>query len=145
MALTSSEIREIQWEVLRLINEERKSRNLCSVRLSDTLSHCARYHTRDQMRNIGEISHTGSRGSRLGERLRRCHYEYERASENVASGQLDAEHVVRALMESAGHRDNILEPNVVDMGVWVEQDQRGRKYWTQLFGMRYSNGKKVRV
>lgn len=132
---TQREIDQFQQDVLDLTNRERTSRNFGTLRLSKTLSKCAKCHTRDQI-NMGEITHTGSEGSKLADRLRRVHYEYLRASENVASGQLDAAHVIRSLMSSPGHRANILGPNVVDMGVWVEHDCKNKKYWTQLFGMR---------
>lgn len=142
--LTRTEIERFQKEVLKLTNRQRTSRHLRSLRLSQTLSRCAAYHTRDQIENTGEITHTGSNGSDLTDRLRICGYNYHRASENVASGQRDAADVIRSLMNSPGHRENILEPNVVEMGLWVEHDRQGTKYWTQLFGKRQAARRKIR-
>lgn len=138
MVITLYRVALLQQEVLDLVNALRLSRGLGILRLSGTLNHCAAKHTMDQIENIGEISHFGSDNSNLHTRLKRIHYDLRRASENVASGQKNADHLVRSLMDSEGHRRNIMDPRVDEMGLFVKEDSYGRKYWTQVFGKRKS-------
>lgn len=142
MGLSGREVTSLQYRVLDIVNRIRRSRGLGELRLSGTLSRCAASHTRDQIENIGSISHSGSDNSTLKDRLRRYNYDSKRASENVASGQDNAEHVMRSLMNSPGHRENIVDPDVVEMGLDVEEDKNGLKYWTQLFGQRLGRSKR---
>lgn len=134
MTLTPKQVEKFQKEVLAQVNEIRRKRNLGEVRMNESLSLCAKLHTRDQMYSQGRITHHGEDKSELGERLRRVGYIYKLAGENVASGQRDATHVVTSLMNSKGHRENILRREVDEMGLFVDEDGKGKKFWTQLFG-----------
>lgn len=143
MTLKDSEVRSYRAEVLRRVNEIRKKHNLRSVRLSNRLSMCAKYHARDVMK-MGHSGHVGSDGSSMQDRLERINYKYAYACENAASGQEDAEHVVRSWMKSKGHRDNILNTVVCKMGLYVVQNKKGRKFWIQLFALERSDRKSDR-
>lgn len=60
---------------------------------------------------------------------------FRRCAENVArTGSASAAGVMNAWMNSAGHRANILNPNLTHIGVGVVQGPDGRWYWTQNFG-----------
>ncbi|MFC9275224.1 CAP domain-containing protein, partial [Bacillus spizizenii] len=55
---------------------------------------------------------------------------YKTAGENIAKGQKTPEEVVKAWMNSEGHRKNILNPNFTHIGVgYVESGS----IWTQQF------------
>ena len=55
---------------------------------------------------------------------------YRTAGENIAKGQQTPEAVVKAWMNSSGHRKNILNPSFTEIGVgYAEQGN----YWTQMF------------
>jgi hypothetical protein len=59
---------------------------------------------------------------------------FRSAAENLAAGQRTPEEVVKAWMDSPGHRDNIMSRNFTHIGVGVEMRERdGRMYWVQLF------------
>jgi uncharacterized protein YkwD len=59
---------------------------------------------------------------------------FARAAENIALGQTSAQQVVSDWMNSPGHRRNILDPNLKDLGVGYFNG-----YWTQNFGTLMSN------
>lgn len=80
------------------------------------------------------MSHKGSDGSDMSDRIRKQGYRYRHAGENVAYGQKSAEQVFAAWMKSRGHRKNILNPIVRNMGLYVTRGRDGRLYWTQVFG-----------
>lgn len=104
--------------------------------MSRLLNLVARRHNADQAFVKRAISHIGSDGASLGDRLRRVRYEFRYAAENVAAGQNSPRHVHRSLMESAGHRSNLLSDKVLDVGLHVGKGPDGRLYWTQVFGRR---------
>jgi uncharacterized protein YkwD len=55
---------------------------------------------------------------------------YRTAGENIAMGQRTPEEVVKAWMDSPGHRANILNNTYTHIGVgYVE----GKNVWTQMF------------
>ncbi|GAK00173.1 transporter [Geomicrobium sp. JCM 19055] len=56
--------------------------------------------------------------------------EYMRAAENIAMGQQTSEQVMDGWMNSDGHRQNILDPELTHIGVGYEEDGN---YWTQMF------------
>ena len=55
---------------------------------------------------------------------------YKSAAENIAMGQRSAAEVVKAWMESPGHRENIMNPSLTHIGIGY--DKNGN-YWTQQF------------
>lgn len=60
---------------------------------------------------------------------------FRRCAENIArTGSPSAQGVMDAWMNSAGHRANILSPNLTHIGVGLVQGSDGRWYWTQNFG-----------
>lgn len=134
MTLTSNEVSRYQTEVLSIVNRIRRRASLGTVIMNSTLTECARCHTYDQRDNLGHISHTGSDTSSLGDRVRRAGYHHSYANENVASGQRDADHVMTSLMNSPGHRQNILAGQPNEMGLYVAENRNGTKFWTQIFG-----------
>ena len=63
-------------------------------------------------------------------------YRYSYLAENVAAGQRSPQSVVDSWMKSSGHRKNILNPKVTEIGVGYSSVSRDRygTYWTQVFG-----------
>lgn len=122
--------------VLALTNAARSRRFLPKLTLHKALTAAARAHTRDQAFVRRAISHVGSDGSKLSDRVSRQGYHFRFAGENVAHGQISAEHVFRSWMQSKGHRANILSSRPREMGLYVMKGADGRLFWTQLFGSR---------
>ncbi|WP_449408628.1 CAP domain-containing protein [Microbacterium maritypicum] len=57
------------------------------------------------------------------------------SGENIAAGQPDANAVVVAWMNSAGHKANILDSRYTGMGVGYATGTCYRTYWVQVFGI----------
>ena len=80
------------------------------------------------------IGHDGPDGSRAKDRAARAGYRAKIASENVASGQKSFSDVMRSWEGSAGHRENLLRPEVTAIGVAMAKNSSGRPYWTLVLG-----------
>lgn len=80
------------------------------------------------------IGHDGPDGSLAKDRAARAGYRAEIASENVASGQKSFGDAMRSWEESAGHRENLLRPQVTAIGVAMAKNSSGRPYWTLVLG-----------
>jgi uncharacterized protein YkwD len=80
------------------------------------------------------IGHDGPGGSRAKDRAARSGYRAKIASENVAAGQKSFSDVMRSWEGSAGHRENLLRPEVTAIGVAMAKNSSGRPYWTLVLG-----------
>jgi uncharacterized protein YkwD len=139
----------IAQQVVDLTNQERVKHGCAPLAFSPDLSAAAERHSRDMAIN-DLFSHTGSDGSTMQTRIADTGYNYTRLAENIAVGQSSAVDVVQVWMSSnAGHRDNILNCDLREIGVgFYDQpddqanvrDDSGatsgpyRFYWTQDFG-----------
>lgn len=54
--------------------------------------------------------------------------------ENIAYGYINAKEVMKAWMESKGHRENILDKRYTSVGVGLHI-KNGTAYWVQIFGI----------
>jgi uncharacterized protein YkwD len=126
-------------EVVDLINLERGEANLDTLQIDSQLSQAAQLHT-ESMVTDDFFSHYGVDGSSPFERIQDTGYQYTTAAENIAAGYQTPEAVVEAWMGSAGHRANILNPDLTEIGVGYEYlaNDTGsinyNSYWTTTFG-----------
>ena len=91
----------------------------------------ARAHSRDMLAR-GYFAHVSPEGSDLGDRLRGQKARYLLAGENLALAQsLRVAH--QGLMDSPGHRANILGEHYVRIGIGAYRVNADRVYFTQLF------------
>ncbi len=123
-------------EALSLVNNVRASGCTCGdevmppvavLQLHPALQRAAEVHTADQALNQN-MSHVGSDGSRVGDRLTAAGYSWSNVGENVAWNQRSVVQVVDAWIGSPGHCRNIMNPAYRYMG-FAENDW----YWTQVF------------
>lgn len=102
--------------VLALINAERTKAGVPPVALSSAATGVAQaFACENGARH--DISHEGTDGSSLGERLKRGGIRPSVMAENVAFGMTSPQEVMTAWMNSPGHRRNILRPEVKEIGV----------------------------
>ena len=126
-------------EVVALINAERTQAGLGSLRVNSQLEQAAQNHS-NSMALDDFFSHTGSDGSSPFDRIAYTGYQYSAAAENIAAGQSTPEDVVQAWMGSSGHRANILNGDLTEIGVGYEYlaNDTGavnyNHYWTNTFG-----------
>jgi uncharacterized protein YkwD len=108
---------DLEAQMLELINAERTQRGLQALAADPQATAVARAHSRDMLAR-GYFSHFTPEGGSLTERLRQAEVPFLLAGENLAlSRTLVAAH--QGLMDSPGHRANILRPqfNRVAIGV----------------------------
>lgn len=120
-----------QQQVVDITNQRRAEAGLPALVVDGRLANAAQAHSQDQA-NMNRMTHTGSDGSTLGTRVTRQGYAWGRAAENVAAGYADAAGVMQGWMGSAGHRANILDPNVIHIGVGLAYSANGTPYWTMV-------------
>jgi uncharacterized YkwD family protein len=126
---TTSTLNAYEQKVVDLTNQERAKNGLAALKVDAALSKMAREKSRDMSAN-GYFSHTSPTYGSPFDMMKQFGITYKYAGENIAMGQRSPEEVVKAWMNSEGHRKNILNPNFNHIGVgYVEQGN----YWTQEF------------
>jgi uncharacterized protein YkwD len=134
----------LESQVLTLVNQRRAAGATCggvakpparALTLDTRLRCAARKHSRDMGTN-NFMSHTGSNGSTPWQRITAAGYTYTSAAENIAAGYATASAVVNGWMASTGHCNNIMNPNLVHLGVgyFYAPASTYKHYWTQDFG-----------
>ena len=126
-------------QVLALVNQQRGVAGAKPLKLNAKLTAAAEEHSQDMALN-DYLEHTSLDGRSPEARILASGYDAFTSSENVAGGLATPESVVQAWMASPGHRANILNPRLTEMGVgcyFLENDLGStnyRYYWTQDFG-----------
>lgn len=127
--------RALERRVLALTNRERVAHGCAPLRDRYALRRSSRIHT-VRMARHETMSHQLPGEPRFTSRITRAGYRsWTLVAENVARGFDSAEGVVQAWMESPGHRRNILNCRLRDLGVGVVSSG-GQLWWTQNFGRR---------
>ena len=133
----SVNIGEAATGLLTAVNQERRGGATCGAEyfpptgpltLERRLVRAAELHTADMVGH-GYFSHTGSDGSRVGQRVSRQSYEWRAVGENIAWGQKSVEQVVAAWMDSPGHCRAIMSGEFRELGAARVED-----HWTLVFG-----------
>ncbi|MDS9471229.1 CAP domain-containing protein [Sporosarcina pasteurii] len=128
-AKPNASISAIEQEVLNLTNAERQKAGLAPLQIDQKLMDSARAKSKDMSVNR-YFSHTSPTYGSPFDQMKSFGVTYRSAAENIAMGQRSAQEVVKAWMESPGHRQNILTPNFTHIGIGY--DANGN-YWTQQF------------
>lgn len=121
---------EYEKEVIRLVNIERKKVGACELTTTKALSDAADVRAEE----IQELfSHTRPDGRSclsvfvdfgIIDKEKNC---YGGTAENIASGQISPEEVVKAWMNSPGHKKAMLNPKYKKIGVGFKKNN-----WVQL-------------
>jgi len=122
-----------EQQFLNLLNNARRSHNLPELTVSGQLTRVARAKSKDMADN-NYFSHTSPVYGDLEEMLRRFKIKYSYAGENLAMdscGNISGAH--QGLMNSAGHRSNILNRNYTHIGIGIVERSDGYHYYTQIF------------
>ncbi len=126
----------VQKEVLDRVNAERVKAGVPPLRLDSRLSLAAQRHA-DDMLARDYFSHASPEGRTVIHRAATAWYSFHLIGENIAFGQLSAEQVVQAWMESPEHRRNILDHGFIHMGLGVALGETLEGFqvkWVQTFG-----------
>lgn len=131
-------LRTMEWRMLRLVNKDRKTYDLISLRMQDDLRDVARKHSRDMARK-DYFEHENILGQTPFDRLENARVTDIQSGENLAKIRGHKNPVVRAeigLMNSPGHRANILNEKYNTVGIGIIKSVDQSYYFTQNFARR---------
>jgi uncharacterized protein YkwD len=121
----------IEIAMLGLINQERASRGLKTLTMNEKAREVARTHSRDMFAR-GYFSHINPDGLDPFDRMEAGGVSYRAAGENLAlAPSLELAH--NGLMNSPGHKANILSPDFGAVGIGVIDGGRYGLMFTQNF------------
>ncbi len=125
--------------VVDLTNNFRLQNNLAPLAINSKLTAVAQAYSQT-MANQDFVAHQGLDGAQPWERMTMGGYKWSRAAENIAAGQETPEAVMQSWINSSGHRANLLDPKLKEIGVgyfFLANDTGNvnyNSYWTQNFG-----------
>ena len=129
LQLTADPVAEQQ--MFALVNEERVNAGVGPLSWDDRLVPIARAHSEEMFR-LKYFSHQSPVNGSPFDRLKAAGITYTRAGENLAYAQsVTIAH--RGLMQSEGHRENILRPEFTHIGIGVINAGPYGRMFTQLF------------
>jgi uncharacterized protein YkwD len=125
----------VEADVVRLVNVQRVQAGCPALTVHPVLVMVARAHS-DQMTASGGFKHNGPDGHTPFQRMTAAGYAYSLAAENIAAGQPTPDAVMAAWMASPGHRANILDCRLEQIGVGMVSKPGSQYgiYWTEDFG-----------
>lgn len=121
--------------MVSLTNAERKAAGLPAFTANTQLMRAAQIQA-DQMAALGQMAHSlpRARYPEPQDRIAAVGYQWLAYAENVAYGQANPAAAITSWMGSSGHRHNILNPVLTQIGTGVAKGADGRPYWVQVFG-----------
>jgi len=125
--------------VYQLTNDERQKQNLPLFKLNSKLCQAAQIHSQ-HMAEGDFFAHRSKDKSTPADRVSAVGYHWSQVAENIAAGSRTPEEVVTGWLNSRGHRANILNPKLQEIGIGVcyLAHDPGKVtyhyYWTQVFG-----------
>jgi uncharacterized protein YkwD len=120
-------------EVVALTNAERAQAGCGALAIDARLTAAAQAHSVDMAIN-NYFDHISLDGQTPFQRIAAAGYTFSVAAENIAGGQRTPRDVVAGWMNSAGHRANILNCSLSQIGVGFATGGSYGTYWTQDFG-----------
>ena len=125
---TAPQAKQIEIEVMELINAHRINQGLNPLQDHNTVKAVAYTHT-DYMIEVNNVSHDNffQRKQSL-----QANANANVVSENVAYGFNSAASVVNAWLNSPTHKENI-EGDFTDFDISAEQNSEGKWYFTNIF------------
>lgn len=129
----SNELKEgFEFQLFDLTNATRVEKGFNVLSWDDQVRDTARKHSLD-MAEQDYFSHTNLEGESPFDRMEEDQVSFRTAGENLAYGQLSSIHAHEGLMNSKGHRENILQPHYEHLGVGVAFNEKEQPYFTENF------------
>ncbi|MFJ7972496.1 CAP domain-containing protein [Psychrobacillus sp. NPDC096389] len=125
----TTQVSSVIQQVVDLTNQERAKAGLKALQIDAKLTQSAQAKSQD-MKDKNYFSHTSPTYGSPFDQMKSFGVTYRSAAENIAMGQRSAAEVVKAWMESPGHRANIMNPSYTHIGVGLSDSGY---YWTQQF------------
>lgn len=122
---------DLESEMIVMVNNERQSKGLRPLVVDSRLTAVARQHSTDMFQR-GYFGHITPEGLSPFDRLLQAHIDFLVAGENIAlAPSLTLAH--EGLMNSPGHRANILDPQYGHIGIGIVDGGKYGVMITQLF------------
>ncbi|MBO8127800.1 MAG: hypothetical protein H0Z39_01160 [Peptococcaceae bacterium] len=118
-------------KMFELVNQERAKRGLAPLQVDPELVKLARLKAQDMV-DKGYFAHYSPTYGSPFDMMRKFGVSYRYAGENL-SGAPTVERAHTGLMNSPGHRANILSKNYTRAGIGVIEGSRYGKIWVQMF------------
>lgn len=122
---------QAEEQMLSMVNKERTSRGLQPLIMRDDLRQLARSYSQDMFAN-GYFSHINLQGQTPFERMQAAGISYTYAGENLALAP-NTDLAMQGLMNSPGHKANILDVHYHHIGIGVVDGGIYGKMFTQEF------------
>lgn len=119
-------------QLFHLTNASRVRNGLAPLSWDDRVANTARKHSVD-MAQHDYFSHENLQGLSPFDRLKADHLSFRAAGENLAYGQSSSIFAHEGLMNSIGHRENILLDKYSHLGVGVSFNEKAHPYYTAKF------------
>lgn len=127
----SKELSKMGEQMIELVNEEREKEGLNKLELDKSLRKIARLKSKDIAEN-DYFSHTSPTYGTPFEMMEEFDISFKMAAENLA-GHNSVKLAHEGLMDSKGHRENILQAELTHIGVGIVEDQKYGYIFTQMF------------
>ncbi|TCO73777.1 CAP domain-containing protein [Marinisporobacter balticus] len=118
-------------DMLRLLNGERSKNGLNPLKVDMAITKVARLKAQDMIDN-NYFSHNSPTYGSPFDMMKKFDIKYIYAGENIA-GNPSVQDAHTALMNSEGHRKNILNPNFTHIGIGIKNGGQYSKMYTQMF------------
>jgi uncharacterized protein YkwD len=121
-----------EYQLFDLTNASRRVHGLGVLEWDDQVRVTARKHSADMAEN-SYFSHTNPEGQSPFDRMKEDDIAFSVAGENLAYGQFSSIFAHEGLMNSLGHRENILKSDFKLLGVGVAFGPKHEPYFTENF------------
>jgi uncharacterized protein YkwD len=121
-----------EFQLFDLTNAARVEHGLSVLVWDDQVKMTARDHSADMAVNH-YFNHTNLEGLSPFDRMEEDNITFRAAGENLAAGQMSSIFAHEGLMNSLGHRENILQTQFESLGVGVAFDSESKPYFTENF------------
>lgn len=121
-----------EQQLFDLTNAARVRHGRSILQWNDKIAETARKHSRDMAIN-DYFSHENLQGLSPFDRMKEDHIKFRRAGENLAYGQSSSIFAHEGLMNSKGHRENILIEDYSHLGIGVAFNEKSQPYYTENF------------
>lgn len=122
----------LEYQLFDLTNAARVNHQLPVLKWDEKVKGTARKHSAD-MAKQNYFSHTNPQGQSPFDRMKEDSVFFTTAGENLAYGQFSSIFAHEGLMNSLGHRKNILLPDYRFLGVGVDFNEKSQPYYTENF------------
>jgi uncharacterized YkwD family protein len=127
----SGDLTADEQKMVTLVNQARAQNNVPALQIDMELANVARLKSQDMIDN-NYFSHNSPTYGDPFDMMKAFGIDYVQAGENIAGNQ-DVDSAHNSLMNSAGHRKNILNPDFTHIGIGIKSGGPYGNMFTQMF------------